>query len=115
MKSLLQESPEKFTKRQPRVLVVGVGFKRGQSVLSNSPGISLIRNLLDTWDAYVSFADPLVEESAIPYVPKLHEPTEWNREALECFDLILVSFKQEGLDFEVMRELRDVKVEMWCP
>ncbi|GAD96192.1 UDP-glucose dehydrogenase/UDP-mannac dehydrogenase, putative [Paecilomyces variotii No. 5] len=95
-----------------RVLVVGVGFKRGQSVLSNSPGLSLIRHLLDEWEAYVEFVDPLVTEEAVSYVPRLDEKEHWNKESLEDqFDIVIVAVNQVGLDMDLLRNLDGVLVE----
>ncbi|KAJ0161511.1 UDP-N-acetyl-D-glucosamine 6-dehydrogenase [Colletotrichum tanaceti] len=99
---------------RPRLLVVGVGFKAGQSVLSNSPGVELVRALVRSGEVDVMFADPLVKQSAVPAAPRLADE-EWNRETLETFDMIIVSFRQHGLDFGVLEGLRGVKVEMWCP
>ena len=96
------------------MLVVGAGFKRGQSLTTGSPGVELMKMLLQSWEAHVEFADPLVEEAVIPFVPRLDEKTEWNKEGLERFDLIIVAVRQEELDFGVLEELEgDVQVEMW--
>ena len=115
MASLIQDNPEKFSKkRRPRVLVVGAGFKEGQSNIICSPSVELMKDLLEAWDAHVCFADPLVKAAAIPYVPRLDENTEWNKTSLEWYDLIIVAVKQEGLDLAVLKNLHDVRVEMWC-
>ncbi|EGR45689.1 uncharacterized protein TRIREDRAFT_67698 [Trichoderma reesei QM6a] len=99
----------------PRVLVVGMGFKRGQSHLVNSPGLELAKSLVLSEKVAVSFADPLVTQEAIPQITRLDE-TNWTVEYLERnFDMIIVSFKQEGLDFDLLDQLKDsVKVQMWC-
>ncbi|KAI1134891.1 nucleotide sugar dehydrogenase [Hypoxylon sp. FL0543] len=99
---------------RPRVLVVGVGFKAGQSHLSNSPGLRLIQTLADSGRVDVMFADALVEQSAIPHIPRL-EMDEWNKESLEGFDMIIVAFKQPGMDFKVLEEVKGARIEMWCP
>ncbi|KAI8960169.1 nucleotide sugar dehydrogenase [Daldinia sp. FL1419] len=99
---------------RPRVLVVGVGFKAGQSHLSNSPGLKLIQTLADSRRVDVMFADALVEQSAIPHIPRL-DMSDWNKSSLEGFDMIIVAFKQTNMDFEILDELQDVRVEMWCP
>lgn len=115
MKSLLR--PEDTIKRgcmscnSLRILVVGVGFKRGQSVLSNSPGAAIIRTLLTEWDTYVEFADPLVDAEQIKFCPKMDTAVDWNKEYLETFDGILVSVDQEGLDLNILNRLRGVKVQ----
>jgi len=114
MVNLYRRYPGRFGERRPRVLVVGAGFKRGQSLTTGSPGVELMKMLLQSWEAHVEFADPLVEEAVIPFVPRLDEKTEWNKEGLERFDLIIVAVRQEELDFGVLEELEgDVQVEMW--
>ncbi|KAL9485344.1 hypothetical protein ACSS6W_004133 [Trichoderma asperelloides] len=98
----------------PRVLVVGMGFKRGQSHLVNSPGLGLAKYLAKSEKVTVSFADPLVSQQALLQIPRLDE-ADWTAEHLEeNFDMIVVAFKQEGLDFGVVDKLTRVKVQMWC-
>lgn len=99
---------------RPRVLVVGVGFKAGQSHLSNSPGLKLIQTLVDSGRVDVMFADALVEQTAIPHIPRL-DMSDWNKSSLERFDMIIVAFKQKDMDFKVLDEVRNVQIEMWCP
>ncbi|KAI5860561.1 hypothetical protein GGS23DRAFT_606829 [Durotheca rogersii] len=99
---------------RPWVLVVGVGFKAGQSCVSNSPGLMLIQTLADSGRVDAMFADPLVEQSAIPHIHRLGD-NDWNKEVLEGFDKIIVVFRQTGLDFEVLKQIDSAKVDMWCP
>lgn len=98
--------------RKVKALVVGVGFKRGQSTLSNSPGIALINFLLSEWDAHVTFADPLVSQDSLTYVPKL-EAEEWTQEDLEEFDVIFGAVEQEGLQLNILETLRGVMIEIF--
>ncbi|KAF2844238.1 nucleotide sugar dehydrogenase [Plenodomus tracheiphilus IPT5] len=100
--------------RRQRVLVVGVGFKTGQSVLSCSPGVAVLTHLLGKWHVDVMFADPLVDESAILFAPKLDDTTQWNKQSLEGFDLIMVTNRQTGLDFHVLKALEGVQIEWYC-
>lgn len=97
----------------PRVLVVGMAFKAGQSSLSNSPGLELAKNLAVSQEAEVVWADALVGQDAIPQIPRLAD-SEWCQGSLETFDLIVVSLKQHEMDFSVLDGLKDAKVEMWC-
>ncbi|CAG8951100.1 hypothetical protein HYFRA_00006498 [Hymenoscyphus fraxineus] len=97
-----------------QVLVVGVAFKPGQELTTNSPGLGIINHLLDTWDAHVVYADPLVKESSLHYVPRLDEKQEWNKERLQQFDAIIVVMKQKGLDFGVLEGLEGVLLEQHC-
>jgi nucleotide sugar dehydrogenase len=98
----------------PRVLVVGMGFKRGQSHLVNSPGLGLAKSLTLSGKVSVSFADPLVGQEILPQIKRLDE-ANWSVEYLEKnFDMIVVAFKQEGLDYDILDKLTDVKIQMWC-
>ncbi|KAI1393198.1 uncharacterized protein F4822DRAFT_423662 [Hypoxylon trugodes] len=102
---------------KPRVLVVGVGFKAGQSHLSNSPGLKLIQTLADSGRVDVMFADALVEQSCIPHIPRL-SMDDWNKQSLRQFDMIIASFRQTGMDFKILEEMEEeenVRIEMWCP
>lgn len=102
---------------RPRVLVVGIGFKRGQSHLANSPGLELAKSLVSTGKIDVAWADPLVRQDAVPDIQRLDDTTEWNRESLrQRFSCIIVAFRQLGLDFDVLAglEKEGVAVEMWC-
>ncbi|KAF4456017.1 hypothetical protein F53441_1738 [Fusarium austroafricanum] len=87
---------------RPRVLVVGIGFKRGQSHLANSPGLELAKSLVKTGKVDVAWADPLVSQKAVPQIMRLEE-ADWAVETLERdFDMIIVAFRQDGLDFGVL-------------
>lgn len=98
----------------PRVLVVGMGFKRGQSHLVNSPGLELAKSLAKSEKVSISFADPLVSQEALPNLTRLDD-ANWTVEYLEeNFDMIVVAFKQDGLDFDVLDTLVNVQVQMWC-
>ncbi|KAK5989724.1 UDP-N-acetylglucosamine 6-dehydrogenase [Cladobotryum mycophilum] len=98
----------------PRVLVVGIGFKVGQSHLVNSPGLELAKSLVVSQKVQVAWADPLVKQDSVPMISRLDE-ADWSVEKLERdFDMIIVAFRQHGLDFNVLENLKGVHVEMWC-
>ena len=91
-------------------LVVGVGFKPGQAVLSHSPGISMMTALKAKWKAEVAFMDPLVKE--VPGFRKL-QAEEWHSASLEEFHLIIVVINQPGVDTKVLQSLR-VPIVHYC-
>lgn len=95
------------------VLVVGMAFKAGQSSLSNSPGLELAKRLTVSREVEVTWADTMVAQEAIPQIPRLPD-SEWCRETLGAFDLIVVALMQRGMDLEVLDGLRDVQIDMWC-
>ncbi|KAH9877747.1 hypothetical protein J1614_002964 [Plenodomus biglobosus] len=96
---------------QLRIVVVGIGFKRGQSVLSNSPGVGIIRTLREEFNLHVEFADPLVSPALFDEVPKLDTEVNWNAIHLSTFDGIIVALNQVGLELDVLAQLRHVKVQ----
>ncbi|KAH6898195.1 hypothetical protein B0T10DRAFT_525551 [Thelonectria olida] len=99
---------------RPRVLVVGIGFKRGQSHLANSPGLELAKSLVLTDKVDVAWADPLVKQEAVPQIARLADG-DWNVESLERqFDMVIVAFRQDGLDFAILDRIQGVHVERWC-
>ncbi|GKT93124.1 hypothetical protein Ct61P_10974 [Colletotrichum tofieldiae] len=104
------ESSEGIIKR---VLVVGIGFKAGQSHTINSPGLKLANELAKNCRVAVMFADPLVRQKDVPHIRRLADK-DWNLEELGKFDMIIVSNKQLGLDFDVLSKLNGVAVQMWC-
>jgi UDP-N-acetyl-D-mannosaminuronate dehydrogenase len=109
-------SPEDTQKRRKgmhRVLVVGMAFKAGQSSLSNSPGLELAKQLAVSREVEVSWADAMVNQEAIPQLPRLPD-SEWRTETLETFNLIIVALRQRNMDFGVLEDLKDVRVDMWC-
>ncbi|RBQ65482.1 hypothetical protein FVER53590_26477 [Fusarium verticillioides] len=96
-----------------RVLIVGIGFKAGQSHLVNSPGLALASELQRIGQVDVTFADSLVRQSQVPHIKKLPEQS-WNKECLGEFDMIVVAFRQVAMELGVLEGLRGVKVQMWC-
>ena len=98
----------------PRILVVGVGFKRGQSLLSHSPGVALIKALQENWEVEVNFADPLVDQASLPFARRLNQRTEWNEEYLGSFNLIIIAVKQIGLDLDLLDNV-EVPIEQFAP
>ena len=114
MRSILQESTIpgdiRVDPSQLRLLVVGVGFKRGQSVMSNSPGAAIVHTLKNEYNCHVEFADPLVSTALYSAVPKMDTETNWNVDYRSTYDGIIVSVNQEGLDMDVLANLPGVKV-----
>lgn len=98
--------------RHHRVLVVGIGFKPGQSHLANSPSLELAKNLV-LLGVDVAWADPLVAQEAVPQIQRLEE-RNWSLAFLaDNFDYIVAAMRQTGLDFDVLRRLSPDIVEWW--
>jgi UDP-N-acetyl-D-mannosaminuronate dehydrogenase len=89
----------------PRVLVVGVAFKKGQSSTVNSPSTGLIHSLQEL-GTLVNFVDPLVSQDVLPLVPRLDETKEWTKKHLEAnFDYIIIAVKQNDLDYAILENI----------
>lgn len=101
------------TKVASRVLVAGVGFKPGQSVLSNSPGLAMMKAFSEHWDAEVHFADPLVKTDAVRGFQKLDD-ADWTAEKLSGYDAVVVVMLQHGLDFGVLENVAGPVVHYCC-
>lgn len=107
------EKPRKKLKGTHQVLVVGMAFKAGQSSLSNSPGLALARHLAMSREAEVTWADAMVTQEVIPQLARLPD-SGWSKNVLETFDLIIVALRQHGMSFDLLDELEDTQVDMWC-
>ena len=95
----------------PRLLIVGVAFKSGQSDTSGSPALTFARSLYEVGCEKLAFYDPLIEDGRISWLEKLHK-RKWNRAYLDReFDGIAVCMKQKGTDFSVLRGLK--KAFLW--
>lgn len=102
MRELLEDRAEQMPEAERdmsplRIVVVGLGFKRGQSILSNSQGVAIIRTLKEEFDLYVEFADPLVSSTLFDEVPKLDTKVNWNTDYLEAFNGVIVSLDQVSI------------------
>jgi hypothetical protein len=53
-----------------------------------------------------------VDQDAIPEVPKLEERL-WKPEILKTFNAIVVAVKQPGLNYDILQELKAVRIEVW--
>jgi hypothetical protein len=108
----ITDIPAKFPATRPLVLIVGIGFKAGQSNLVNSPGMRVAQSLMSSGKLDVMYADALVEQSAVPTIPRF-DLCRWDKATLETFDRIIVSFKVPGLDMALLDKLDSVQVEKW--
>lgn len=93
-----------------RVLVVGVAFKPGQSVISCSPGLSFATALSELGCKGLRFYDPLVPQADAPWMKKLPDAKFTRKFVDGHFDLVTVCLRQHGVDFSILDDLRSAKV-----
>ncbi|KAF5255119.1 hypothetical protein FANTH_174 [Fusarium anthophilum] len=110
---VLKRLRQRVTGRTPRVLVVGMGFKAGQSQIDNSPGADLVKSLAVSREVDVCWADSLVKQSALPQVRRLLDE-DWRKDVLRKFDIIVVASRQTDMSFDILNELDGVEIERWC-
>ncbi|CAG8951525.1 hypothetical protein HYFRA_00007441 [Hymenoscyphus fraxineus] len=96
----------------PKVLVVGIAYKKGQNSTIDSPGLRLIEALSRFEQVDVWWADSLVPQSRVPHIKRLPNE-EWNRGTLATFDHITVAFIQPGTEQDPLKKLTGVKIDRW--
>ncbi|KAF9734938.1 hypothetical protein PMIN02_007922 [Paraphaeosphaeria minitans] len=96
--------------RSPRILVVGIGYKPGQSLLSGSPGLAFAERLRRLGCSRLAFYDPLVQGEALEWMEKLQDDFWHSRYLEENFDAVAVCMRQTNTDFRVMEKLHASKV-----
>jgi len=106
-----------LTLTNPRILVVGLAFKPGQSLTTNSPGVAYataLHHILTLRGRLfdLQYYDPLVDEE-ISDVGGIRRWTEWRKTRLdESFDVIVVTMKQKGIDYAVLDSLEKSRVKV---
>lgn len=93
------------TNMAPRVLVIGMGFKPGQSVLSHSPGIDFSKELSRLKCDRLAYYDPLVQHPALPWMEKLEADDFTTEEIAADFDVVAICSRQHGVDWDVLNGL----------
>lgn len=116
---LAQRLLQNLDNRTPRILVVGFGFKPGQSLTTNSPGVEFALALEGFLSARgrlfdVQYYDPLVPEGTAHGKAKhMKRWTDWRKSSLEsCFDVIAVLMRQKGVDWGVLEMCEQDKIQI---
>jgi nucleotide sugar dehydrogenase len=104
------EKAQKFLKLYPllqSILVVGIGFKKGQSCIDNSPGLAFANELVANGQE-VFLYDPLVNQfdariKKYDFITK----EQWNDHEWvnKRFDCVFIAMKQKGIDWSKVKEL----------
>lgn len=89
-----------------RVLIIGVGFKPGQNVISCSPGLAYAQAMKDIGAQDLSFYDPLVPQVDVPWMRRLKQQEFTAEELDRSFDLIAVCVKQTGVDWRQLEAVQ---------
>jgi nucleotide sugar dehydrogenase len=102
------------TASRPRILVVGLAFKPGQSLTTGSPAVAFGAKLSKLGCAELDFIDPLVEGKKVGGMQKVGKKM-WSRSAIEeSYDGVAIYMKQTGVDFRILKGIEGVKVRWFC-
>jgi nucleotide sugar dehydrogenase len=104
-------APMSSSKGGLSILITGVAFKPGQSVVSSSPGLSFGTAMHDFGCKRLDYYDPLVPQSSVSFIPKLCEVNFTSRYIDRHFDVVIVCMKQQNVDFQVLDELQTTFVK----
>lgn len=97
--------------RKPRIMIIGVGFKPGQSTLSGSPALQFARAIKKKGCADLAFYDPFVAQKDVPWMRKIKDK-EFSVKKLDAnFDGVAVCMKQHRVDFDVLAKLNITTVK----
>lgn len=90
------------TSALPRILVVGLGFKSGESILDFSPSIAFAKVIKEIGCARLAFYDPLVAQDKIIWMEKL-DTAHWRGDVLRTsFDGVALCMRQKGVEWSAL-------------
>jgi nucleotide sugar dehydrogenase len=98
-----------------RVLVVGIGFKPGERLTTNSPGLDYAKELLAV-GANVTIYDPLLsaDDQTVTQFPRLSREN-WNPDYLDHnFDVVTIAIRQHEVDFNILKHCNSTRVVKYC-
>lgn len=94
----------------PRILVVGLGFKKGQASLSGSPAVSFAKTLSELGCAKLAFFDPSIAKADVGWMEKLDDPY-WTASWIDArFDAVALCNQSDLIDISVVDNLRNAYV-----
>lgn len=80
-------------------VVIGAAFKPGESSTTNSPGLALYRELVQTHKKAVTLLDPFVSDASLPLVSSSETIQNIKSNAV---DVVCVAMKQRNIDFDAI-------------
>jgi nucleotide sugar dehydrogenase len=87
-----QEIVDKYNPE--KILVMGIGFKRGESLTTNSPGYAFYKSLISLGKD-VTVYDPIVQDNYMHRDVRFLSENKFDSETLRAFDLIVFNIKPE--------------------
>jgi nucleotide sugar dehydrogenase len=98
--------------RQPRILVVGLGFKAGHASTDGSPAIEFAQRLFEIGCERLAFYDPSKEQDT-PWMEKL-DAQSWNSQYVDVkFDGVAICNAHASIDLGAIGELQAALVRRY--
>jgi len=114
MEARPKQKAEEIVQKYPsaeNILICGVGFKRGESLTTNSPGYALYTELINRNKRVLAY-DPIVEECYVKGDIEFLGPKDFNVESLSQFDLVIVNLQLDSNEQYIIKELQKTKREV---
>lgn len=96
---------------EPRIVVIGLGFKPGQSEISGSPGLIFLQMLHELGCIRLAYYDPMVSKQPFKWLEKLGD-MYWTAPYIDSkFDgLYICNSGQDNLDLSLVKSLQTTLV-----
>lgn len=93
-----------------RILLVGLGFKKGQGLTLYSPSVIFADAIRANSDNVVVY-DPLVTWIHSKFHYNILQDSQWTSEYIDAsFDVVCILLEQDKVDFNILKELKQCKV-----
>jgi nucleotide sugar dehydrogenase len=106
----------KLLEKYPRVkraLVIGMAFKPGEKLTTNSAGLAFANALVNK-NIHVSVYDPLVDKNNIDKKFGVLEQSEFTSEFIEKhFDAVCVAIKQTNIDWKILDKCKNIIIKKY--
>jgi nucleotide sugar dehydrogenase len=97
-----------------RVLILGLGFKTGESEIFNSPSVCFAYSLIKC-NRFVKCYDPTVQKTVLPkfanFIDFIHLDNYNVNYINENFDTVIITIKQTDIDYTILNTLKpEIKI-----
>lgn len=104
----------KYNNTIKTVLVIGIGFKTGESLTTNSPGLAYAHELLLN-SIKVTIFDPLVNMNKFINDFNILKIEEFTTKFIENnFDAVCIAIKQKNIDWNIIKECKNIVIIKYC-
>lgn len=95
------------------ILVIGLAFKPGESLTTNSAGVAFVNELISS-DINVSVYDPLVDKSSFNYFNFLSDINFNTKYIDSTFSHVCIAIKQSNIDWNIIKACNNINIISYC-